>query len=260
MNSNNSNNNRKSKPDAQGSRYYCKFCNLFVYNNKISIQRHDSDPRHEQNKQRYIADVVRQQRDREKRESEVGAELKRIDKLIQGEKSVSGGDGKSQSTTRDPSATTSTAKGKHVEYVHFNPDLLKTSVEPKKKHLRPLNVTSNDDSAEEALIDKVSHLPPPHSAQPSLTKTDRTALHHFKVREKKVDSLNSSLSSGLPDDLKLGSDDNVGGATGAYVSFKSRKKRTKPADDEQGTDSKKEQKLDIDPQKEQDQKSAADNA
>ncbi|ORX53079.1 hypothetical protein DM01DRAFT_1336268 [Hesseltinella vesiculosa] len=61
-------------------KHWCKYCKKFVYNNKISIERHENGPQHKQNIQRYLSDVYKRGKQEKKEAESVRRELQRIEK------------------------------------------------------------------------------------------------------------------------------------------------------------------------------------
>ncbi|KAI8060691.1 hypothetical protein BC940DRAFT_311563 [Gongronella butleri] len=65
------------------SKHWCKYCKKFVYNNKISIERHENGPMHKQNMQRHLSDIYKRGKQEKKDAESVRRELQRIEKAAQ---------------------------------------------------------------------------------------------------------------------------------------------------------------------------------
>ncbi|CAO3591093.1 unnamed protein product [Absidia cylindrospora] len=76
-------------------KHWCKYCKKYVYNNKPTIQKHESGSVHKDNVERFLSDVYKKGRQDKKDAESVRRELQRIEKAAH--KSMAGiGGGESQ--------------------------------------------------------------------------------------------------------------------------------------------------------------------
>ncbi|KAI8331947.1 hypothetical protein BC941DRAFT_438030 [Chlamydoabsidia padenii] len=61
-------------------KHWCKYCKTYVYNNKPSIDKHESGTFHKNNVERFLSDVYRKGRQDKKDAESVRRELERIEK------------------------------------------------------------------------------------------------------------------------------------------------------------------------------------
>ncbi|SAL95219.1 hypothetical protein [Absidia glauca] len=61
-------------------KHWCKYCKKYVYNNKATIQKHESGTFHKDNVERFLSDVYRKGRQDKKDAESVRRELQRIEK------------------------------------------------------------------------------------------------------------------------------------------------------------------------------------
>ena len=48
------------------TRYWCEYCRIFVYNNRINREKHDSSPQHQANFKKKVETLRKEEREREK--------------------------------------------------------------------------------------------------------------------------------------------------------------------------------------------------
>ena len=48
------------------TRYWCEYCRIFVYNNRINREKHDNSPQHQANFKKRVDAIRREEKEREK--------------------------------------------------------------------------------------------------------------------------------------------------------------------------------------------------
>jgi WW domain-binding protein 4 len=65
---------------VSNKKYYCKYCKIYITDNKISRQNHDNGRKHKEIVQMYIRDVQKRKKEEEKEAEETKKILQQIDK------------------------------------------------------------------------------------------------------------------------------------------------------------------------------------
>lgn len=68
------NNNNYKRDYKQPGKHWCKFCNIFVYNNASCLKKHDSSPQHQANVERFIKETKKQEEIKKRFTSSAGPE------------------------------------------------------------------------------------------------------------------------------------------------------------------------------------------
>ncbi|ORZ41566.1 hypothetical protein BCR44DRAFT_52126, partial [Catenaria anguillulae PL171] len=64
-------------------KYWCKYCKMFVTDNKISKQQHESNPAHKRNMDKFVALLARQEKEKRKEEADAQRALREIERAAQ---------------------------------------------------------------------------------------------------------------------------------------------------------------------------------
>ncbi|KAJ2487138.1 hypothetical protein IWW37_005364 [Coemansia sp. RSA 2050] len=70
---------QKKAPWDRNNKYWCNYCRIFVYDNKVTRNLHDSGAKHKENVQRFLRQIQKDEEARNQAEKKLDAQLKSIE-------------------------------------------------------------------------------------------------------------------------------------------------------------------------------------